>query len=435
MNLNEIKIKIARITKKSLFQDTSWMLIARLFNVIVQAAYFVILARSLGAENYGSFVAVTALASLLFPFIALGSDDVLVKEVSVNRTIFSSYWGNTLLILLVNSICLTSCLLLLARLIFPDNISLLTIAFLLIADLFGLGLQEVSNKALRAIGFVDKAAQLVVLSTVGKLLAVLCLITFVDNLNSATNLELNTWSVLYFASSFLVGLFALGSVNKIGGKPTLKLTRLKSDIAQGIYFAIGMSANNINNNIDKTMLASMATLDATGIYGSAYRFINIGDVPAMALFSASYPRFFQEGSRGFKSCLNFAKKLLPIILVYGVFSFAAFEIFAPLVPKILGAEYQNAISTLRWLAPLPFITALQLLTANTLTGLGYQRSRSIVQIIAAMINVILNFWLIPIFGLYGAIWATLTSDGIRMISLNIVLFYLYRKSQKPATEQ
>ncbi|MGF1591412.1 MAG: oligosaccharide flippase family protein [Pleurocapsa sp.] len=434
MNLNEIKLKIARITKKSLFKDASWMLIARLFNVIVQAAYFVILARFLGAENYGSFVAVSALASLLFPFVALGSDDVLVKQVSVNRTIFASYWGNTLLILLINSIGITSCLLLLARLIFPHNISLLTIAFLLLADLFALGLQEASNKALRALGFVGKAAQLVVLNTVGKLLAVLCLVIFIGNLSSVTKIELNAWSVLYFASSFFVGLFALLSINKIAGKPSLNLTRAKSDIAEGIYFSIGMSANNINNNIDKTMLASMATLDATGIYGSAYRFINIGDVPVIALISASYPRFFQEGSRGLKSCLNFAKKLLPIILIYGVFSVAAFQIFAPLVPKILGAEYQNAVSTLRWLAPLPLINGLQLLAATTLTGLGYQKIRSLVQMIAAMINLILNFWLIPIFGLYGAIWATLTSDGIRMISLNIILFYLYSKSHKPLTD-
>ena len=102
MNLTNIKAKIIQIINKPLFKDISWMLIARLVNVFIQAAYFVILARSLGAENYGSFVGVSALASLLFPFVSLGSDDILVKEVSVNRQAFSSYWGNALLILLVN---------------------------------------------------------------------------------------------------------------------------------------------------------------------------------------------------------------------------------------------------------------------------------------------------------------------------------------------
>ena len=429
MNLADIKTKIAQLTSKALFKDTSWLLIARLINVLVQAAYFVILARTLGAEQYGSFVGITALASLLFPFICLGSDDVLVKEVSVNRGLFATYWGNTLLILLVNSITVTALLLLLSGLIFPDNISLITIAFLLIADLLGLGLQEASNKTMRTVGLADKAAVLIVLTTVGKLLAVLCLIVGIDEFNISANSSVKAWSILYFASSLLVGLLAYFAINKLVGKPKLKLSRIKSDIAQGIYFSIGMSASNINNNIDKTMLASMATLDATGIYGSAYRFINIGDVPMIAMFNASYPKFFQQGSLGWKSCLNFARKLLPIILIYGIISFAAFQVFAPIVPQILGTEYRDAISTLRWLAPLPLISALQLLIANTLTGLGHQKVRSIIQMLAAVINIAFNIWLIPLYGLYGAIWATLTSDVTRMICLGVALLYLYNSKK------
>ena len=430
INLANIKLRIAKFTKKALFKDVSYMLVARLANVFFQAVYFVALARALGAENYGSFVGVSSLASLIFPFIALGSDDVLVKEVAVNKFVFSRYWGNTLLILVINSIGMTGILLCMAPLIFHDNISSLTIAFLLIADLFGLGLLEASNKAFRAVGLVHKAAQLVVLNTVGKLLSTLFLVTFLDNPNSSANATISNWSVLYFISSISVGIFALLTVNRIAGKPALNLAWVKSDIGQGIYFSIGMSANNINNNIDKTMLASMATLESTGIYGSAYRFINIGDVPILALFNATYPRFFQQGSLGIKNCLNFAKKLLPFIISYGIVSFAAYQIFAPLIPKVLGAEYQNAILTLRWLAPLPAINALHLLAANTLTGLGYNRTRSIAQVIAAILNIILNIWLIPAFGLYGAIWATLTSDGVRLIILCITLLFLYSLDER-----
>ena len=430
MNPKDIKSKIAQITNKELFKDTSWILIARLINVLVQAAYFIVLARSLGAENYGSFVGVSALASLLSPFVALGSDDILVKQVSINRAVFSSYWGNTLLILLLNSILITSCLLLISGLIFPDNVSLLAIAFILIADLLCLNLQDASNKAMRAVGLVNKAAQLIVLTTVGKLLAILAIISFLNNFDFSLTVDIKIWSIFYFASSLLVSLFAILTINKMVIKPKLMLSRIKSDIRQGIYFSLGMSANNINNNIDKTMLVKMATLDATGVYGSAYRFINIGDVPMLALFNATYPRFFQHGSVGWHNCLNFARKLLPIILVYGIFSFVAFQAFAPIVPQILGAEYQNVVSTLRWLAPLPLISGLHLLVANTLTGLGYQKIRSMIQVIAAAINIALNIWLIPIHGLYGAIWATLASDGIRVICLSIALFYLYSLSKK-----
>lgn len=421
---------MAKIANKSLFKDTSWILIARLINVVVQAAYFVILARSLGAENYGSFVGISALASLLSPFVALGSDDILVKQVSVTRGVFPTYWGNALLILLVNSTFITSCLLLISKFIFPSNVPLSSIGLIVIADLFCLNLQDTSNKAMRAVGIVKQAARLIILSTLVKLLAILSIITFINNLDFSAEVNIQTWSIFYFLSSLLVGLFALLTINKTVGKPKLMLSRLKSDIRQGIYFSLGMSASNINNNIDKTMLVSMASLDATGVYGSAYRFINIGNVPMLSVFNATYPRFFQYGSQGWEKCLNFAKKLLPIIVGYGILSFIGFQLFAPIVPRILGNEYQNVIPTLRWLAPLPLITALQLLVSNTLTGMGHQKARSIIQVISAILNVGLNIWLIPIYGLYGAIWATLTSDTIRVACLFGVLLYLYNSSKK-----
>jgi len=430
MNLNTIKSKIAAITKKGLFKDASWMLIARLINVVIQAAYFVIVARALGAKNYGSFVGVTSLASLFFPFAALGSESVLVKEVSVKRNLFSTYWGNTLLILAASSIGITIFLLLISPLIFSNSISLLTIALLLIADLSCLGLIEASNKAFRSVDLMPKTAQMVVLNTAAKLVAALCLVFFVKPTGTSTHVDVDTWALLYLISSISVGIIGLIGVNALAGKPQLNLSRIRADINQGIYFSIGTSANNINSNIDKTMLASMATLGATGIYGSAYRFINIGMVPVLSVFNATYPRFFQHGDKGIKNCFNFAKKLLPMLIGYGIFSFIAFQVFAPLIPKILGAEYEGAVTTLRWLAPLPAMIALQLVAADTLTGSNHQKARSYMQVAAAIMNIILNIWLIPIYGLFGAIWATLASDSLKLIGIWTILFFVYRSETK-----
>ena len=154
----------------------------------------------MGTANYGSFVGISALASLLTPFVALGSDDILVKQVSVDRGVFPSYWGNNLLIVVVNSIVITSGLLLISGLIFPKDISLVPIAFILIADLLCLNLQDSSNKAMRAVGLVHKAAQLIVLSTVGKLLAILGIITFLNNFDFSATVDLKT-CLLYTSPS------------------------------------------------------------------------------------------------------------------------------------------------------------------------------------------------------------------------------------------
>ncbi|WP_036485573.1 oligosaccharide flippase family protein [Myxosarcina sp. GI1] len=422
MNLAKAKAKVVKLFHSNLAKDTLWMLFAKLFNIVMQAGYFIIVARVLGAENYGSFVGVTALASIVFPFLALGSEHILVQQVSTNKASFSNYWGNCLLLLVANGIAVTIILLLLSPLIFAKNISLLTILIILLADLIFLGLLDVSYKALTAVNMLNKVAHLAIFSTCGKLLAALCLWAFF------TNPSTNTWACLYLISSIVMGIFSVMMVNKLAGYPHPLFSKLKSNLKEGFYFSISASAYNVNSSLDKTMLASLSTLTATGIYGSAYRFIDVGYVPLFALFSATYTRFFQHGASGIKNSLGFAKRLFPIILLYAVVSVVGYFVFAPLLPAILGEEYRSAVAALLWLAPLPAIASFQFLAADTLTGAGHQKARSFVQVAAAVINVLLNIWLIPIYSWKGAAWATLISDSLRLFSLWVIILFLYRRT-------
>ena len=421
MNLAEIRIKAVNLFQSGLARDASWMLISKLFNVVMQAGYFIIVARLLGKENYGSFIVITASASIIFPFLALGSEHVLVKNVATNRASFSTYWGNTLVLLTSNGAFLTIILLLLSPLIFPQDIQWITTLLILLADLICLGLLDISYKALVAASMVKKTAQLGILSTCGKLLAALSLSTFFAQPNIAV------WSYLYLTSSIITATIAILVVNKMVAPPRPIFSELKSNIGQGIYFSISASANNINAGLDKSMLGKLSNVASAGIYGSAYRFIDVGNVPLFAIFGASYKRFFQHGASGIKGSLDFAKRLLPVLTLYAVGSFLGYWLLAPFIPVILGEEYREAIGALLWLSPLPAIAAFQYLAADTLTGSGHQKARSMVQLAAAVVNISLNIWLIPQFSWKGAAWATLISDSLRLICLWLIVFWLRRK--------
>ena len=423
MNLAQIKSKIGSLFRSSLAVDTLWMLLSKLFNVVMQALYFIIVARMLGAENYGSFIGVTALASIVFPFLSLGSEHILVKYVSIDKAVFDTYWGNSLILLASNGTALTILLLILSPLIFAQNIAKATIFLILLADLLCLGILDLGSKALMAVKMVKKTAQLGILNTCGKLIAALSLAVFFNNPNA------NSWAYLYLASSLVITVLTLLLVTKLIGYPKPKLSELKSRIGEGIYFSISGSAQNINTNLDKTMLTSLSNATATGIYGSAYRFIDVGNVVLLALFGATYTRFFEHGASGIKSALAFAKKLLPLLTVYAIVSVVGYIVFAPFVPILLGAEFSEAIAALRWLAPLPAIAAFQFLAADTLTGSGHQKSRSIVQVSSAVLNILLNIWLIPIYSWQGAAWATLISDSLRLICLWAIVFVFYRRQE------
>ena len=422
MKLAALKKKIIQFIRQGLVKEAAWLLIAKLFNVFVQAAYFIIVARVLGPENYGSFIGVTALGSIVFPFVAFGTENVLLQKVAVKPSSFPIYWGNSLFILLINGLLLSLICLLISPRFFADQISLMTIALIIFADLICLGAIEFSTKALMSVYLAKKTSQLIVFATCGKLLAALSLATFF------AHPSIETWAVLYTISHAIIAILAITIVNRLVGSPKPKFASLIATIKQGFFFSIGISAHNINANLDKTMLASMAGLQATGIYGSAYRFIDVGNVPITSLFGASYTRFFKYGESGINSTLKFAKKLLPYLAVYSVVCFVGYHVFAPLIPYILGAEYQDAIPALLWLSPLPAILAFQLLAADTLTGAGYQRSRSMIETSAAVLNLGLNIWLIPRYSWKGAAWATIASDSCRMVCLWVIVFWLSSKA-------
>jgi O-antigen/teichoic acid export membrane protein len=424
MNSKQIRAKLNNLFSKGLVRDTFWMFLAKGSGVIIQAIYFVIIARFLGAENYGSFIAVTALASLIFPFAGLGTEDILVQQVSVDKSLFNKYWGNTIFILIGNSSLIIILLLILSPYIFSTNISQITIAMILVADLICLGLLTACYKAFVAVGRVKKLAQLGVLYNCAKLVAAFCLVVFFSQPT------ITIWASLYLASSAIIAAVGVILVNRLAGFPRPDFSKIKSEIQQGLFFSIAASASNINANLDKTMLASMSTLTATGIYGSAYRFIDVGSIVLLSLFGVSYPKFFQHGASGIRSSFNFARRLLPFILSFGIVSSIGYLVFAPLVPVILGDEYTEAIAALRWLAPLPFIAAFQWLAADTLTGAGFQRVRSAVQVAAAVLNAGLNIWLIPLYSWQGAAWATLVSDSLRMVCLWLIVAFLLRQKKQ-----
>jgi O-antigen/teichoic acid export membrane protein len=420
--LKNLSRQLKNISQKPLVKNSLWELLAKVIYVGCQAAYFTVIVRVLGAKNYGAFVGITALAALIFPFANLGSGDVLIQQVSRDRKVFANYWGNALIIILVTSLLLTFITYCFSPIVFPKITNLPAILSFLLADLTGLAVFIVSAKAFMSHNFLKNSSLLQIICIVTKLLAAILLTTFKQP-------SLLQWSYLYLSSALITAVISFIWVSKTLGFPKAAPTAIPTMVNEGIYFAIGESAYNINSDIDKTMLASMATLEATGIYGAAYRLIQVSSIPIYAVLSASYIKYFQEGAKGIAGCWNLTKRLLPFIAIYGTLSLIGLIFFAPWVTYILGDEYQNAIATVRWLAPIPIIGSIQLLLADTLTGSGFQKTRSAIQVTTALGNVGLNFWLIPLYSWKGAVWATLSSDSFRIICLAIAVSWFYTKQK------
>ena len=417
VSVNKVIDKVKDIFSKSLVKDSIWMLLSQGSSIVIQSTYFVIVVRVLGFESYGKFVGIASLVSVVFPFVGFGSSDIFVKNVARDPKIFRGYWGTAILVSLLFAFAFIPITLVAARIFFPDDISLLLVFLILLADLVGLKIWQLASSAFISVDSFKLVAQTKIIYGIGKLLAAVALLVFFKDANALT------WGYLYCIGSILPALVSLIRVNRLFGNPIFNLRKYPPELYEGFFFAIALSAETVNLHIDKTMLVSLASPEVAGIYAAGYRFIDVCYLVVIAVLGTTYTRFLRHGASGIRNGLKFARQLVPVAVGYGLLSAIALLSIAPFISIILGETYVQSASILRWLSPILLVATLQFIAADTLTGAGFHKIRSVSQVIAAALNIGMNLYLIPRFSWHGAIWATLMSETFKMITLWILVFF------------
>jgi O-antigen/teichoic acid export membrane protein len=414
--------------KSTLARNTGWAFLGQALGLGIQMLYFVVIAHTLGASNYGAFIGTVALVGIASPFATLGSGELLVKYVSRDRTGFATNLGTALATTAVSSSVLFLAVVLLSHFVLPSTIPSRLMLLVAGSDLFGLSVIGICGKAFQAFERLDWTARINTLSSASRLTGALALVAIRHHPSALQ------WGYLYFFSTVFVAAAALMIVNVRLGPPEFVSLRSINNIREGFYFSTSLSAQTIYNNIDKTMLARLSTLGATGIYGAAYRLIDAGFVPVSSLLAAAYPRFFRVGADGIYASLRFAKSLLPGALLYSVAAGTGLFLFAGVVPHVLGAEYSRTVEALRWLSLLPVLKTLHYLLSDVLTGAGYQGVRTGIQAGVALFNVLVNLWIIPAYSWRGAAWSSIASDGLLACGIGTAVLILSRRS-RPINDQ
>lgn len=415
--------RLADLRHNLLARNTLWMMAGHGLRLIVQATYFVLIARTLGAEGLGAFMGVVAMVNIASPFAGLGIGNLLIKNVSRDASLFSCCWGNALLVTLVSAAVLFGLVMTFWYFVLAVSVPGSLVLVVAVSDLIFGRLVDVSGQAYMAFQKLNRTAQFQVLLSSLRFTAALLFLVLSPGHRPVD------WSVFYLVGTAVSALVAVALVSRELGRPKLALERIRPEMKEGFYFATALSAQGIYNDIDKTMLVRLATLEATGIYAAAYRLIDVSFLPVRSLLWAAYARFFQHGMAGLQGTLGFAKRLLPMAGGYGLAVGVGLFLVAPLVPLVLGKDYTETVEALRWLALLPFLKAVHDFAADALTGAGFQGPRSCVQVLVAVTNVGLNFWLIPLYSWRGAAWASLLSDGLLALALWVLAWWLARRTQ------
>src|SRR5579862_8152136 len=218
-----------------LVRNTLWALSGSGTRLLIQAVYFVIIARSLGPGQYGGFIAATALTSAISPFVGLGCGLLLIKNVSRDRRLFPEYWGNGLLMTFVSGTVMTFLAMAICRLVLPRSIPMLVITLISISDLIFIKFLDMGAWAFQSVERLSGNAKLNVIASLTRLIGIAVLAHTVLHPNVLA------WSEVYLAGSIIAAAIAIMWATLSLGRPALALHRILGEGIEGFYFSVSLS--------------------------------------------------------------------------------------------------------------------------------------------------------------------------------------------------
>lgn len=419
-----IRRALGHLRRSTLARNTLRVTLGRSARLVLQSAYFVLIARALGAEQFGAFIAVLAFAQILAPLASWGAGDLLVKETAVNVKAQSECLGNAILLNLLVGGALLAGLVLVSAVVLPDAIPVQVVLLICASEFIFGSLLTTASQAFMAREQMGRMAALESALPAARLAAAALMI------GSGLEPSAHLWAIYYLSSTAAAAFLAVSLICASTGKPHVNLRAMRRNLRQGFAFAANTVLVSIINNLDKTMLARISGLAAAGIYGAAYRVLDSAFQPISALLYSSYPRFFREGRQSVAGTLAFARRLLPAPCAFAALIAVVVLGAAPVLPRVLGDSYSESSAALSWLALLPLLRTLKYFGANALTAVGQQWLRMWSTALAAAAYVVLNLRLISLYSWHGAAIATLLTESLLTLLLWTLLARLWYREQR-----
>ncbi|HTR81124.1 MAG TPA: flippase [Bacteroidota bacterium] len=407
--------KIMKETTFSIVKNTKAMLIAQIITWVSSFALMMFLPRYLGAEAYGRLylaISVTALQALM---IDLGLSTFFVKEVARDRSKVNLFFMNSAALRVI--VWLVTMAGMYIYVIATGYSSELMIIVLLLG--FGTLLTSMSDLAYRifqSFELLTYRSYAVVIERVS--LALIAIPMLVSGCGVISIALVMTLSV---SLSFTASMFLLPKVVhlKLQVRPTTWLPLVRG----ALPFFISTFFSFVYFRINVVMLSAMTSDRVVGWYGAPFKLFDTLMFFPVILQTVVFPvfsRLWAESAEGFATT---AKGVLDSTVVMAVMiSFLLFALARPIVGFLFGLkDYENSVILLKGLALcLPLVYTNFVISTVDVTS-DKQKELSVISIIAAFINIGLNFWIIPFFqrvygnGAIGAMIATITTEMCVMV--------------------
>jgi O-antigen/teichoic acid export membrane protein len=383
--------------------------ISTIYIALISFLLSVVLARKLGVVGFGDYSYLLGLAGI-FMIFQNGGYKVLIFREGVNsnvKNLLSNAIGHLLFITFVG--------LTFVFLFKPNNWTILIISITCMGLIV---LSEFVSSLFRSEGRYHLDSIWRILLRTFSALLILYVVFFI---------EVYTLGLIFlaWATALLIGLVWPISKGWLS-KPTLNIHNefFRANMA---FLTIEM-ATILYFRSDIVLLEYLGNnLEDVGQYAAAYRVLE-GIILLATPIAVIVFRELRLRVSDSRSMFRLLFRLLPLMLFFAILIVSLSALWgSKFIVLFFGSNYQLAGELLFWLMlALVFILPNYILTQGLIVlnkEVGYAK----IAIIVALLNIALNIWLIPIFGAYGALWATIFSEGVLFLGLIWIVFNEWKR--------
>ncbi len=400
-------------------KNASWILGARIVKTLLGVLISMLTARYLGPSNFGLVNYAASLVTFISPIMYLGLNSTLVQEIVKHPNDEGKVLGTSILMTMTSSFFCILGIVSFSAIANKGEKATLWVCFLYSLILI--------FQSIDMIRYWFQAKLMSKYSSIVSLIAYIVVSGYrVFLLASGKSVY---WFAVASALDIMIIAFSLIVIykRKGGQKLCVSLTLAKEMLNKSKYYIISGLMLVVFENTDRIMLKLLANEAEVGYYSAAFTCATMSGLIFGAILDSMRPELYKSKE---KSINAFEKGMILLysVVIYSTIAYSvAMVIFAPLAINILyGAQYASAIPVLRivvW-----YGTSAYLSGARDIWILAENKQKHLLLINAfgVLVNIVLNWLLIPKFAANGAAIATVISQ----IAINIIFVSIYPPTKR-----
>lgn len=392
------------------FYNTSWLLGERIFRMVVGLFVGIWIARYLGPEQFGLFSYVQSFVGLFTVIATLGLDGIVVRELVKDESKRDELLGTAFWLKLMGAFVVLAVLS--VAIIFTSNDSYTNTLVFIIAS-------ATIFQSFNVIDFYFQSkvmGKYIVFANVFSLL-ISSIIKIILILMNAPLIAF-AWTVLFDSVILALGFIyfyiknnSTFSIKKLIFNKSTAVSLLKDSwplVLSGMVIAVYMK-------IDQVMIMEMMDAEAVGQYAAAVRLSEAWYFIPMVITSSLFPAIINAKQQNEELYYAQLQKLFNLMVWIAIAIALPMTFLSDWIVHLLyGDQYTQAGSVLVihiWAGVFVFlgVASAQWLIAENLVFLAFFRN-----FYGAIVNVLLNYLLMPLYGINGAAIATVCTWIISM---------------------